>query len=241
MQEKESFRQKTIRFLLSNSDTILPFAKYALPTATVGLIVSWSARLVGIFGQYAPFSWIVAGLLAAFITALIIAILAWAYRTRIRAKYDAKFLGSSGPINPLAKTFEAQRIYLNDFCLPSHPFIDDKTFINCEIIGPANIMFAVGNSATENIQPPLDAVLLNGKNPFTNGYAFRNCIFRKCSFQRITFFVTPVEYHLYKDHPMLNWISATQIDEPLLPMRGTEDSIMIGASHEEKGDPSAEV
>jgi hypothetical protein len=241
MQEKESFRQKALKFVVSNSDTLLPFAKYALPTAAVGAIVSWSAWLIGVFGQDAPFSWIVASLLAAFVMALIIVLLAWAYRIRIRTKYDAKFLGSSGPISPMAKTFEDQRIYLNDFCLPSHPFIDNKTFIDCEIIGPANIMLAFGNSATENREPRLDAVVLNGKNQFTNGFVFRNCIFRQCSFQRITLFVTPIEYPMYKDNPILNWISATQIDEPSLPMNGMEEPVMIGTSHGEKGDNHAAV
>jgi hypothetical protein len=193
-----------------------------------GGLVSWSAWLVGIFGHYSPFSWIVAGLLASFLTAVGLGILSWAHRTRIRAKYDAKFLGSSGPINPLDKTFETRRIYLNDFCLPSHPLVEQKTFIDCEIIGPANIMFELGTLATENKFPRLDAVLLNGHNPFTNGYIFRSCIFRGCSFQRVTIFVPPNEYAVYKDNNILNWISTIFVDEPTLPLvqqTGTQQRI----------------
>jgi hypothetical protein len=188
-------------------------ASFALP--------AWAVRAAEIAQEYAPFSWVLAGFAGVVIAAICYFLLAIGYRIRIRAKYDEKLLGSSGPINPLDRTFEGRRIFLNDFVLPSHPLVEGKTFIDCEIIGPADIFFEWGNNASSNRDPRLDAVLLNRRNVFTNGYIFRGCIFRGCSFQRITFFILPQGYQYYETNPLLNWISITPalpIDLPEMPL-----------------------
>jgi len=51
-------------------------------------------------------------------------------------------------INPLDVSFERKRILLNEFVLPSHTIIENKTFIDCDLIGPANIYFHSSNNAS---------------------------------------------------------------------------------------------
>lgn len=189
-------------------------ASFALP--------AWAAKVTGVFAQYAPLSWVVAGFLGLGFGAISMRIYASAKHAMVRAAYDRKLLAQGGEIDPLERTFERRRIYLNEFCLPSHPYIEGKTFIDCEIIGPANIILLHGNSVTEQRQPVCDAmVIAQGEDP-RNGYGFRDCIFRGCSFQRITFMFSVEEYHLSARG--VNWLYWTSIRPeqiaaapPLLP------------------------
>jgi hypothetical protein len=159
------------------------------------------------FDSYAPLSWVLAGF--AGVTFVVLANLGWQWAKRIgvRAKYDARLLASGSVINPLDKTFEGKRIYINDFTLPSHALIDGKTFIDCEIVGPANLFWQPGNIANEIKPPRCDAVYLEPGVQFFNGYTLRNCIFRGCSFQRITLFIGTADYENVKNHELLNWIT----------------------------------
>lgn len=114
--------------------------------------------------------------------------------------------------NPLETTFERKRIYVDDLVLPSHPLIDGKTFVDCDIIGPANIYFSYGNNIPTLRPPNIDMVCLDPAKTFFNGFAFSNCIFRNCSFQRITGFVSTDTYVLWRDNPNVNWISPPPTD-----------------------------
>lgn len=176
-------------------------ASFALP--------AWATRVTGVFSHYAPLSWVVAGFLGLGFGTAAMAIFAWAKTRLVRAKYDAKTLAQGGTVDALEKTFERKRIYLNEFCLPSHPYIDGKTFIDCEIIGPANVILMFGNSVTEHRLPVCDAMVIAPSADPTNGYVFRNCIFRGCSFQRVTMMFTATEYHASAKN--VDWFRWTSI------------------------------
>ncbi len=152
---------------------------------------------------------VIAGFAGMAVTSVCYLLWQWGFKIRVRAKYDYRMLAGPSPINPMDRTFEGKRIYLNDFILPSHAVIDGKTFIDCEIIGPTNIYWFFNNQATENKQPQIDAVYLDPNVKFTNGLVLRNCIFRGCSFQRVTIFVGQSDYNGVRGHALLNWISLT--------------------------------
>lgn len=170
-------------------------------------LFAWAVQAAKIFEGYAPFSWIIAAYLGAGLAAGIWRLGVSAQRQLIRNRYDAKLLAQGGRVDPLAKTFESKRIYLNEFALPSKPLIENKTFIDCEIIGPANVYLIIGNSVTDHRLPVCDALVIAvGADP-TNGYAFRHCVFRGCSFIRITLMVTTAEFEHAKHVDWLRWIS----------------------------------
>ena len=174
--------------------------------AAVGA-TAWGAWGASLFSAYAPFSWVLAGIFGGLLWAVIRLIWNWGYKIKVLAQYDAKFIEHGGQFNPLDLTFEKQRIYLNDFALPSNPFIQGKTFIGCEIIGPAIVYFKASNLANPIRPPKLDAVWLNPTAVMQNHFTFDNCIFRDCSFQRITLFASIENYSAWKDNPNVNWIS----------------------------------
>jgi hypothetical protein len=186
-------------------------ASFALP--------AWAVKATNLFNHYGPVAWVVAGFVGMAIGAITFRLAASARARWIRASYDARMLPHGALVDPMAKTFEGKRIYLNEFALPSHPIIEGKTFIDCEIIGPANVYLQVGNSVSEPRLPFCDAVLLDGARHFVNGYFLRNCTLRGCSFQRVTWFIAPNEYEMAKHVDWLNWITSHpgQGELPLKP------------------------
>ena len=139
------------------------------------------------------------------------AIISWGRGKWTRTSYDLRMSAKGAFVDPLQKAFEDKRIYLNEFCLPSHPLVEGKTFIKCEIIGPANIVLQSGNNLNEQKFPICDAIVLDETKTFYNAVIFRNCTFRLCSFQRITFYFPPSEYVHAKHVNWLNWIVRTDV------------------------------
>ena len=175
--------------------------------AVVGGVTAYAAWATDLFSAYAPFSWVAAGIIGASLTALIFLIVQLGVRLRMKSRYDARILASGSMVNPLDRTFQNRRIYINDFVLPSFTVVKDKTFIDCEIVGPANLYWWQGNNALGSVGPRMDAVFLDPQAEFDNGITLENCMFRGCSFQRITLFVGEGDYPAVRDHGILNWIS----------------------------------
>jgi hypothetical protein len=193
-----------------------PVSSFAIP--------AWAARAAGVFSNYAPLSWVAIGFAGLFIYALCVALYGFGQVRGVRAKYDAKFMAETGGVDPLAKVFEGKRIFLNDFILPSTPLVDGKTFVDCEIVGPANIFLQMDN-AINNVRPrSVDAVALDGKTQFYNCFVFRNCTFRGCTFHRVTLFFTPHEAIANQSLQWLNWITDMPRQD-LLPSMDQSKSI----------------
>ena len=208
---------------------------------------AWAVKSGQIFSQYAPLSWVIAGFAGVLAWAIIRLIWNWAYQIKIRAQYDAKFLARGGGYNPLDLTFEKKRIYLDDFALPSHTVINGKTFIQCEIIGPASVYFASSNNAV-NLRPPVvDGVWLHPDARYNAGFQFHNCIFRDCSFQRITMFASVENFETWNKNPSVNWIGVPPTPEliekrklALLP-KSTDGKALPAPVNPIQGEPQLQI
>ena len=185
---------------------------------------AWAVRAANLFAEYSPLSWVAAGFAGLFLGAFIFALIAWARSKWVRARYDAKMIAGGSYVDPMAKTYEDRRIFLNEFCLPSHPLIEKKTFINCQIIGPANIVLETGNNVQDATYPISDAVLMKPDHKLFNAVIVRNCIFRQCSFQRVTFLVPAAEYEAARNWHLFNWITR---DAPPPPPPITEPDLAL--------------
>jgi len=205
-------------------------------------IPAWAVRSAQIFSDYAPLSWVAAGFVGVFAWAVIRLIWQWANKIRVKAYYDARMLEKRSIINPLDLTFERKRIILDDFVLPSFTLIDGKTFIDCDLIGPANIYFHSSNQAQPIRSPKIDAVWLAPTATFNNGFIFNNFIFRNCSFQRISMFASIENYHQWKDHPMINWISISPTEDDIVLRQATiKSAASAGQTDREIQDKTTEV
>jgi hypothetical protein len=202
-------RKVNIDWILSQIESKWSLWNLVLGTglaASFGL-PAWAVHSASIFAEYSPLSWVVSGFIGVFVAVIAYLIYAFASKLRVTAQYNAMFLEKGILINPLETIFERKRILLNDFVLPSHTLIENKTFVDCDLIGPANIYFLTSNNVSPIRQPIIDAVWLSPKASFRNGFVFSNCVFRNCSFQRITMFASVENYLLWKNHPSINWIS----------------------------------
>jgi hypothetical protein len=218
-----------------------------------GLIASfglpaWAVKSGQIFSQYAPLSWVVAGFAGVLLWSIARLIWNWGYQIKIRAQYDAKFLERSGNYNPLDLTFEKKRIYLDDFALPSHTIIQGKTFIQCEIIGPASVYFAGSNNALDIRVPVIDGVWLHPDARYNAGFQFHNCIFRDCSFQRITMFASIENFEIWKKNPSVNWIGIPPTPEliekrkaDLLPKVANGKALPVAPASPVHGEPQLQI
>lgn len=110
------------------------------------VLPAWAVSAANLFAAYSPASWVIAGFAGLLIFSVSFALVAWGRSRWIRARYDSKMMARGAYVDSMAKTYEDQRIYLNELCLPSYPVLEQKTFINCEIIGPANTSFFVVRS-----------------------------------------------------------------------------------------------
>lgn len=134
----------------------------------------------------------------------------------IKARYNRDLYDKSGFVDPMATTFENKRIFLTEFCLPSDPHIAGKTFVNCEIIGPAVLYMWRGNQVFEHKLPTCDAVVIQTNRPVYNAVFLDNCTFRGCSFKRITIAVSIGQYESVKNLDWLNWFGIP-VESPEIP------------------------
>ena len=197
------------------SSILIPTTSFALPAWA-----TWASRM---FSDYAPLSWVIAGFGGLLVYAACVALYGFGLHRTVRSRYDEKFLKGTGGADPLSKVFEGKRIFLNDFILPSNPFVNGKTFVDCEIVGPANIYLARDNNISEIQAGKVDAVSLSGKNQFLNGFAFSSCTFRRCTFHQITLFFHLKEARLIADLDWLNWIVELSAQDDLQIAQNPQD------------------
>ena len=97
---------------------------------------TWASRM---FSGYAPLSWVIAGFCGLLVYTACVALYGFGRHRTVMSRYDEKFLRETGGVDPQSKVFEGKRIFLNDLILPSNPTVNGKTFVDCEIVGPANV------------------------------------------------------------------------------------------------------
>lgn len=190
------------------------------------VLPAWAVKTMELFASYSPLSWVLAGFIGLVLWCACFLVYAVAHTLYVKSRFNARSMNSGQFVDPMAKIFERKRVFLNDFCLPTSPVIQDKVFVDCEIIGPANIFLAIGNRVDEILLPNCDAVVLPPNASFANGYTLFNTSFRRCSFQRVTFFLSEQEYQHVKHLRWLNWISYLPDSElPLLSQAGQNPAI----------------
>lgn len=181
--------------------------------------MAWLAHISDIINSWGPVGWggigIASGASIYIATTLGYWLYASAKSRRMAARFQERVL-STALINPLARTFTNQRIKVHDLCPPIGGAIRDKVFVDCEIVGPANVLFLSCNLSNNGGEGVDGSITKNGVLP-KNGVAFINCSFSGCKFYLMTFMV-PEE--LYYSFSLYNWTGInwlTSVPEPLLP------------------------
>jgi hypothetical protein len=212
----------------SNLDTIAAVAKFVIPASFTGAVVGWATWFAGLFQQYAPASWVIAGVLGALCGSAIM-LLAIITRERLQLIRFRNNVFIASAINPLDNMFTGRRLRLVDLAPPVGAFIENRTFTDCEIIGPANVMFE-GCSFVRSGGEVVDGIVIKPGFLPRNGFGFRNCTFTRCKFYLMTFMIPEPEFQFFESaHRGLNWITEKP-NEPSfrLQQAAADDKTEIG-------------
>jgi hypothetical protein len=181
-------------------------------SSAASAIAGWAAHATQLLNPYAPFSWVAAIILGALISACVYALFARAKLWIVQSNIQSDFYKSSDRINPLDESFQTRRIKIADLVSPIEPIIRSKTFIDCELIGPANI--ALSGTAPGKLSMngtgfiKCNACRIKDNIFVTNAILFEDCTFIRGKLFGVTLFVNEYSYEFAKKSmPGMPWLS----------------------------------
>ena len=175
-------------------------------------IPAWAAAASNWLSSYGPIAWVGCGFLGLAIFS-VSGLVVSAARTQWHKGTITKIYAANRPlINPLENNFTKNRIFLTSFISPFQNIVKDKTFTDCHILGPMNIVVSGGvlNYCTYDIA---DHVIIKSdgmqfKIP-ANAVIFQNCNFIRCAFVQITFLVPEAMFKSVESGGGASWITKT--------------------------------
>ncbi len=181
--------------------------------AVMSAAFAWVAHATVLLSPYAPFSWLIAASFGALIFTLL-AMCAMKLRDIfITSSIKRIFYEKVERVNPVQSVFRDQRIYLADMVLPYDRIIKNKTFIGCEIIGPANVgmhQTAPGLGQFNNCHFNDSAGVVIKENAIVPaGILLQDCSFLSCKLFFLILLVPTSSYRaIAPNMPNFNWITA---------------------------------
>jgi hypothetical protein len=130
---------KKIQTIINNLGSHATLWQFAAGAVVSSGIAGWASHATESLKLYQPLSWVAAALLGGLIWMLAYAAWSRARLWVINGTINQNFYKSDDRINPMEITFREKRINIADLASPIEPFVKGKTFIDCELIGPANI------------------------------------------------------------------------------------------------------
>lgn len=167
-----------------------------LAIASGGGLMTYLASASNWVSQYGPVAWGAIGLLAA----LVLAIVFWLggiARTKFAMARYAEKQSDASSINPLAQSFERQRIRLADFFHPLYHPTTGARFQGCELFGPAHVLIRA-SVITHSTFLECEVVIVKKTAKIVGATAFVDCVFNDCKFMRISIYMVKEEFEHMK-------------------------------------------
>lgn len=178
-----------------------------LPVMSVGFISGWLSTGVEWINQFGWFGWWAAALTGALVAALILLFMALLRQSWIKASAIRSWSQNKGDaINPLDREFIRRRINLLDLVSPINNAIIGKRFIDCELLGPANLLMS-RSTITDNSFARHDIVLMDTNSRVSNAILLEDCVITGCMLNQLTLLIwdSAVPHSLLD--PSANWIT----------------------------------
>jgi hypothetical protein len=206
---------KAVKWLWNNYTKLLPIIGWAMSFA----LPAWAAHAVGLFRSWAPLSWVIAGFAGAGFFVMCYLGFALARKIIVRSQVEKTYRDRLDGIDPMADRFVRQRIKLLDLASPIDGTITGKTFEDCELIGPANIVImssAPGRGGFDTVNfIDAAAVLVREDAMIANCIVLQDCIVRRCKVHRVTMFMPVSAYQFMVDKlPGMNLLTPTPEAQP---------------------------
>ena len=110
-------------------------------------------------------------------------------------------------INPLDDTFEKRLMNINVFRTPILEWIENKTFIDCKILGPAVIVFGGDGYFKDTSLKDCELVIIRNDAPVRNAIAFKNTTAKNCTFYNMTILVPESMKPAFDEIKGITWIT----------------------------------
>lgn len=141
---------------------------------------------------FGPIAWGAIGLLTVLLVTITYWIYAWARIHVMHARYVHEKLATS-TVNVLSPIHENERINLADFFHPFYRATERVHFRNCELFGPAAVVFD-GGTFTGGSMENCEIVVIRGDRPIRGGMKLSMCTFENCRFYRVTWLILHTNY-----------------------------------------------
>lgn len=166
---------------------------------------AWAAKATEWLNDWGPIAWLASGFASALLFLLAIYIIVLIREIFTRGSLNKAYASPPRTVNPLGDVFERQRINLSDFSRPfAGPPWNNKTFRECEIFGPGNLLLTNNNVVTLRGYVDCDAVIVPPTLQAINSIPFANCQFIRCIFYKVTFILTKDDVSIFPNIVVLN-------------------------------------
>ena len=142
---------------------------------TAAGVTGWLSSAVEWISAYGAFGWWCAALAGALAAALVLLAVAWGRYAWIRGRTLHKWKNIVDNFNPMEDEFNKQRIRLADIANPFTMRISGKRFVNCDLIGPANIIIMSHNNLFHIGFIDCDIIVGRHGAIFKNAIGLENC------------------------------------------------------------------
>lgn len=152
----------------------------------MGILTAWISSYSTWVSQFGAVGWIFSGLFAGLAFALILVAasvfrLFWA-----KSSAYAKWKRDVDTINPMDTEFNRKRVLIADLADPINKRVKGKIFTNCDLIGPANLIF-IGKGSISNVGfIDCDLIEIKPGAKIYNSIVFEDCTIEKCRIGKCT-------------------------------------------------------
>lgn len=154
-----------------------------------------------------PVAWMIAGFVGFILFGYGLNVIGLLRSKWIDGNLSRHLYESGDKLNPLETTFEKLRIHISDILPPVGNEIADKTFVDCEIVGPANILMS-GGTVQKNNGVSVDIVLARDDAEVHNGIVLKDCNISNCRFYLVTFLIPKaMEGEFNRGLSGANWVT----------------------------------
>jgi hypothetical protein len=157
---------------------------------STALITGWIASAQDWVNQYGALGWWIAALTGALAATLICVGIASLRYFMARASAVRTWSERVTDINPLDSQFNRRRIHLQSIVDPIGSRIIGKQFVNCELVGPANIFISPNSRLMGATFIQCDVVIAKDGAFAYNVIALENSEILNCTLWRCALFVT---------------------------------------------------
>lgn len=170
-------------------DRLIAWGPTLLGVSLSGSLAAWASAATKVLADYGPISWVIAAIIGA--CSFLLGNVLWsaAKLNTVRLEYARELAKRTPSFNPLGETFTKQRIDLQTFRNQFNEPVTGKTFVDCELVGPALVILAGNVSMSDVGIGNCEFVKVRDRARIFNGIPFLNLTVTRGKMRGLTIIV----------------------------------------------------